>query len=167
MEERLRQTLQNRFELARLPLNKIPPRSFLFPTQHVVAHLGISQGPSNSVFHPSPSVLHTTSPELLHHITDLDLITAQAAALPLPQICCCEALLSSLCSAYWPHVLERHLDPQCTVCVWSKVCMLRKIPSCFQCSIGVKQHLNFFKLCTFFPLWGFFCCCPLPQRERR
>lgn len=31
------------------------------PTQHFVAHLCTSQGRSNCVFHPSPSVLHSTS----------------------------------------------------------------------------------------------------------
>lgn len=79
-------------------LYNIPTCYSLFPAQHFVAQLCTSQGRSNRVFQPSPSVLHSTSPDYCALPKDIaDLVTAQATPLPASEICPlpCEA---SLCT---------------------------------------------------------------------
>lgn len=70
-----------------LPLYSYPTCYSPLPTQRFVAHIGTSQGRSNCVFHPSPSVLHWSRQAYRTLPRDItDLVTVQAIPLPSLEI---------------------------------------------------------------------------------
>lgn len=63
------------------------PNMLFSSSQRFVAHIGTSQGRSNCVFHPSPSVLHWSRQAYRTHPRDIrDLVTVQAIPLPSLEI---------------------------------------------------------------------------------
>lgn len=64
-----------------------PNMLFSFSLSALCSHLCTSQGRPSCVVHPSPSVLHSTSPDYCTLPKDIaDLVTAQAMPLPLKEI---------------------------------------------------------------------------------
>lgn len=64
-----------------------PNMLFSFSLSALCSHLCTSQGRPSCVFHPSPSVLHSTSPDYCTLPKDIaDMVTAQAMPLPLWEI---------------------------------------------------------------------------------
>lgn len=63
------------------------PNMLFSSSQRFVAHIGTSQGRSNCVFHPSPSVLHSSRQAYRTLPRDIrDLVTVQAIPLPSLEI---------------------------------------------------------------------------------